>query len=632
MLGIYCRTSRETDIENSTISQQRTAGIKFAGEHKFEYELYEDEGKSGYKISDDDQDPFNNRPSFVNLINDIKAKKIDKVWVWEHSRLSRNQYASAFIFNVFEKHNITLYENQKQFDLNDPQLKFTRQILDAVSEYERQLIVARTTRGLRKRIDEGKRSHQKLYGYRKEGKDETGHTIWKPVESEMENYKHLFKRYMEGTTLRKLSFEVYDQYRIEKWGLVSYGHFLGRILRGYQYTGYQLTIEGTEIYKKFRKNEIDNIQVLLDRKYWIKSIPYPVELITVEEWVAVCEKLQIRGRKINTTRKERMLRASRDIATGIIQCGDCGHRFYYKEQKIHNKKNGANWLYHSYFHQTYFNNQVCGQRPKSFYILYIDEIFKIFFFYSRLVFDDTNDLIKESRRAIKQTKLKLNDRITKIENDISIIKKRMSKFQKALDTTEELDIIKFLSRQITENESKLNELEIELPGIKIEYELEDDKLKQAEREMAYYDVKEKILNWFHNMNIEEQRNELIRIIKTCKVFGHYLLIDTGKVLFLFDILKKEVFDMKLLDNLNKDEVYKTYFVELKNKREVRKLNGKLIPDVKLYRDTETRMRVFQYLINEYEIMHDISEHTNFVPFVPITGLMTFEVESFEEGQ
>jgi DNA invertase Pin-like site-specific DNA recombinase len=89
------------DIENSTIIQQRTAGIKFAREHKFEYELYEDEGKSGYKISDDDQDPFNNRPSFVNLINDIKGKKIDKVWVWEHSRLSRNQYASAFIFNIF---------------------------------------------------------------------------------------------------------------------------------------------------------------------------------------------------------------------------------------------------------------------------------------------------------------------------------------------------------------------------------------------------------------------------------------------------------------------------------------------------------------------------------------------------
>ncbi|MDR2477717.1 MAG: hypothetical protein LBD48_00230 [Treponema sp.] len=72
MLGIYCRTSKERDVEISSIIQQRAIGIKFAGQHKFEYELYEDEGKSGFKISDNDQDPFNNRPAFMNLINDIK--------------------------------------------------------------------------------------------------------------------------------------------------------------------------------------------------------------------------------------------------------------------------------------------------------------------------------------------------------------------------------------------------------------------------------------------------------------------------------------------------------------------------------------------------------------------------------
>jgi DNA invertase Pin-like site-specific DNA recombinase len=88
MLGVYCRTSIQQEIENSTISQQRTAGVTFAEEHKFEYEIYEDEGISGFKISNDNQDPFNNRPAFTNLINDTKNKKIDKVWVWEHSRLS----------------------------------------------------------------------------------------------------------------------------------------------------------------------------------------------------------------------------------------------------------------------------------------------------------------------------------------------------------------------------------------------------------------------------------------------------------------------------------------------------------------------------------------------------------------
>ena len=57
MLGIYCRTSKERDIETSTISQQKTIGLKFAEKHNLEYKIYQDEGKSGYKISDDDQDP-----------------------------------------------------------------------------------------------------------------------------------------------------------------------------------------------------------------------------------------------------------------------------------------------------------------------------------------------------------------------------------------------------------------------------------------------------------------------------------------------------------------------------------------------------------------------------------------------
>jgi hypothetical protein len=102
--------------------------------------------------------------------------------------------------------------------------------------------------------------------------------------------------------------------------------------------------------------------------------------------------------------------------------------------------------------------------------------------------------------------------------------------------------------------------------------------------------------------------------------------------FLFDIFKKEVFDMKLLENLDRDKIYKEHFVEFKYKKEVRKLNDKLIHNVKLNRDKEIRMRVFQYLAKTYNIIYDISEHTNFIPFVPITGIMSFEIENFEKGQ
>jgi DNA invertase Pin-like site-specific DNA recombinase len=72
MLGIYCRTSvdRDNEAETSPITQQKTAGVAFAVDNSLPYLVYEDAGKSGYKISDDDLDPFNNRPAFMELISD----------------------------------------------------------------------------------------------------------------------------------------------------------------------------------------------------------------------------------------------------------------------------------------------------------------------------------------------------------------------------------------------------------------------------------------------------------------------------------------------------------------------------------------------------------------------------------
>lgn len=49
-LGIYCRTSIIPRSGESTIEQQYNYGIKFAKEHKMDYTIYKDDGKSGYKV------------------------------------------------------------------------------------------------------------------------------------------------------------------------------------------------------------------------------------------------------------------------------------------------------------------------------------------------------------------------------------------------------------------------------------------------------------------------------------------------------------------------------------------------------------------------------------------------------
>jgi DNA invertase Pin-like site-specific DNA recombinase len=625
MLGIYVRTSKDQDIVKSTINQQVDLGIKFCEENGItNYEIYRDEGVSGFKISGDEQDPFNNRPEFTRLINDIKDKKVDSVWVNYHDRLSRNQYASAFIFNIFEKYNITLYENKKKMELNDPTLKLTRQMLDAIAEYERQLIIGRTTRGLRKSINEGKRSHPSLFGYKQNGKNQTGHTIWVTVESEIETYKYILKRFMEGIGLKKICYEINDMNKTEKKKMINQTSKISRWLKMYQYTGYQLTLEGLEIYKQFRKNEIENIQILLNKKYWVKSRSYPLELISIKDWVKINEKLQVYSKKHTDAMKERTLRATTAMGSGILKCGICNNRYYFRIQKTEVRKDGTLYSYPSYYHTAVYKNNYCGQRPKTIRSVDIDEILKIFFFYSYLVFDNTNDLIKESLRNMKQTQLRLKENIDKNEKETVKVENLLKKYNKSLENYEDDDVVYVLSKNIKSNEDRLLELNVGLSKMKTELEILKDKYNQTEREMTYYDVKERILNWFKKLDIEERRNELIKVIKNFTIYGNYILIDTGTIIFFFDINQRYVFDKKLLKNLDRDEIYKTHFISLGNKKLVKKFNDKMIVNINLEKFEYLKLKLFNYFKKNFNIVYDFNETKNFISFVSFRGLLSQE--------
>jgi hypothetical protein len=57
--------------------------------------------------------------------------------------------------------------------------------------------------------------------------------------------------------------------------------------------------------------------------------------------------------------------------------------------------------------------------------------------------------------------------------------------------------------------------------------LQNWKLKKSKKELDFYDVKEKIIKWFFKMSVEEQRNELIKVIDKCLIFSHFLIIGAG---------------------------------------------------------------------------------------------------------
>lgn len=101
-LGIYARQSRDKGTGGS-IDDQILKGKMKAKELGFDFEVYTDRGESA------SSDNFDNRPELKRLLEDIEKKVINDVFVFDISRLTRNDYANFLIKRVFKEHNIIVY-------------------------------------------------------------------------------------------------------------------------------------------------------------------------------------------------------------------------------------------------------------------------------------------------------------------------------------------------------------------------------------------------------------------------------------------------------------------------------------------------------------------------------------------
>lgn len=556
VLAIYARTSTDK-AENSTIEQQVKAGIEFASKNNMNPKVFQDKGISGYKIEEDEnKNPFENRPAFTQMIEDIKKGTIDAVWVWEHSRISRNQYASAYIFNIFSKYKIRLYEKDKEYDLNDPNTQLLRTMLDAVAQYERQLIVKRTTRGLHNAIDNGKRSYPSLFGYRKTIKNSKGNYIWEPVESELLQVKNWFTRYKNGESLKNIVFSQNSNENKASHILKRTTH-LSRTLQHYVYTGYSLNTKGLDYLKKFDNFEIDNLQMLHNPDYWVKSIPYSLEIINREDWIEVKERLRIykEKHKKNTNR-----RAEKSIGTGLITCGYCGAKFFYQVQ-AHKRKKGL-VLYPYYFHMSCLD-RTCLQSPKSVSQDKIDTIFKIFVLYSTITSDSKSKFLKE-RLFQEDIEVKaIKEKIKILKRDHQKTETQISKFRTALETTEDVGAITVLAKQIDNTETTLTEIKNSIISGEAELQEKQEAMNKTKSQLMHYSICDLLTQFFEKWNIEEQRNHLLKIVDSAVITGTTLNIKSGEYTYIFDTNKKYEFPTvvynEMLKEAKEDIDYSSFF-------------------------------------------------------------------------
>ena len=542
--AIYARTSIETD--GTSIEQQIQLGIEFCKAQGFQYQIYEDAGKSGYKI-EDENDPFRHRAGLTNLIADVEKKTVDKIWCFEHSRLSRNQYAWYMLRRIFERNKVEVYENGRLFKLDDPQSQMIQGILTQVAEYERHLITSRTTRGIRATINTGLRSYWKTYGYRQNGKNER-FIIWEPVESEIENIKFAYNSFLSGRPINSIVKELHGD-EPEPRIKVLYKVYR-KILTRFDYTGFSLTTEGAELCDRYKNFESDSLSFLNEMedgkpRYYVPSINYPVQIVSMESWAAAVERLR-ENKEIFRNYKRA---ANSDMFTGIIKCPYCGLYYY----SLNDRRN----LYQYYSH---IPSKKCLQKPKSSRRERINGLAGVFYFYYYLVYEDTNELLKESRTIVDLNIAKIKDRIFSIQSENRETEKQINRLQRVLgDDSSDNDLIKLALSKEIELKIKLDASNESILKLKSELGQLDAEKKKNLRLLTYQKVKGIIISFFEKLGIEEKRKALLKIIKECVLFRNYLLVNTGKMLFVFDIKEDYAIDEKLYNQFKTEEYLKVHF-------------------------------------------------------------------------
>lgn len=156
-IGIYPRKSVYRDNSDSVSVQVQLckdyAAIIFK-DQDLDFRIYDkDEGFSGKNM---------NRPSFQELMEDVRNNVLDVVMVYKLDRISRNVQEFSAMYDVFQQHNVSFVSVKESFDTTTPMGRTVMYILAAFAQLERENTSERVTDNMKALGASGKWTGGKL--------------------------------------------------------------------------------------------------------------------------------------------------------------------------------------------------------------------------------------------------------------------------------------------------------------------------------------------------------------------------------------------------------------------------------------------------------------------------------------
>lgn len=151
IIGIYPRKSVYRDNSDSVSVQvdlcKEYAAIVFKGQN-LEFKVYDkDEGFSGKNTK---------RPSFQELMRDVRKNELDVVMVYKLDRISRNVREFSAMYETFEEHGVAFVSVKESFDTSTPIGRTVMYILAAFAQLERENTSERVTDNMLALAEQGR--------------------------------------------------------------------------------------------------------------------------------------------------------------------------------------------------------------------------------------------------------------------------------------------------------------------------------------------------------------------------------------------------------------------------------------------------------------------------------------------
>ena len=402
-LHIYTRVSTAAQRDEGTSLQtQLEQGKNKAKQLGLAVKHWDEGGKSSH------HEELADRPKLAALYQAIKDGDVKHLFVYDQSRLSRNDNVASIFRYECNKQGVTLYTKDGRFDLANPQDKFLKQILDGLSEFDNSIRAERTRLGKLNRTRAGGwHGGPPPYGYKLQDR----RLVVAPVEAKW--VKRIFKEVHDGRSPAKIKV-LLDSNGVapRRGGTWTIGS-ISALLKNSHYTG-------TYTFKDKKSDETIKVQC--------------PAILDVDLWNAVQLK---RKRKFSRVLQQNATTRWFYLLRDLMYCGHCGRpiagrqkpskheRFYYCANKE------RTWAKQGGSKKPWKRGTGCGMNRS----LNIPETDAVVFEAVRSIHRSSTLLREEVKQRVLKNKA---GAAAKSKKELDEIKAKIKRLEKELDRTHDV--------------------------------------------------------------------------------------------------------------------------------------------------------------------------------------------------